>query len=319
VGAEPLVSVVIPTHSRRPLLERTLASLALQDYPADRIEVVVADDASTDDTPGFLERLDAPWRLRTARHDVNRGRAAARNTALELATGDIVLFIDDDMRCEPDLVGRHVACHAKHPDTAFIGTALTAPELGRSTVATYYDGMGVHRLAAGAPAPARYFVTNNASVPAAALRAVGGFDASFRRYGFEDCELGFRLERAGIAFRHCPGAVAHHMESLDLDDFLRRRREAPHAIVALIEKHPDRAGDLPVTILMPPAPDDPASIRLKKALLRLATAEPFCALARWAARTFWWRSLSVPIVTYLVACEYRRGLPVALRDARTAR
>ncbi|MBD3367958.1 MAG: glycosyltransferase [Candidatus Eisenbacteria bacterium] len=310
------VSVVIPTHGRRGLLERTLASLAVQTHPPERMEVVVADDASPDDTRAFLSTLETPWRLITAVHETNRGRSAARNTALERATGDVVLFVDDDMRCEPGLVERHVACHKAHPDTAFVGTALSDPELGRSTVASFYDGMGVNRLSPGSRIPARYFVTNNASVPRRPLEAVGGFDAAFSCYGFEDCELGFRLEEEGLDFRHCPDAVAYHMEPMTLDGFLEKRREAPLAIAALLEKHPHRAVDLPFAALMPPASGDHAWLSVRKAAVRLLTARPLCSVVKGLASSFWWGRLSVPIVTYLVACEYRRGLATATAARR---
>jgi len=313
VGAEAFVSVVIPTHGRRSLLERTLASLVGQDYPSSSMEVVVVDDASPDDTPSFLEAFSPPWRLVTRRHAENLGRSAARNTGLEAASGDVVVFIDDDMRCVSDLVSRHVACLASHPNTVAVGTALSDPALGRSTVSSFYDGMGVHRLAPGSAIPARYFVTNNAAVPRAALDAAGGFDPAFSCYGFEDCELAFRMEDAGFAFRHCPGAVAYHMEAMTLEGFLARREEATRAIAAILAKHPHRARDIPASVLLPPDPADPASLRARKALLRVLTASPFCRLVRGAASAFWWRSLSVPVVTYLVACGYRRGLADGLR------
>jgi glycosyltransferase involved in cell wall biosynthesis len=314
VGDDRTVSVVIPTHGRRPLLERTLASLASQDFPFGRLEVVVADDASPDDTTAFLASYDAPWRLEVVLHETNRGRAAARNTAIDRATGDIVLFIDDDMRCEGDLVRRHAECHAEHPNTVFIGTALTDPSLGRSTVASFYDGMGVQRLRPEDRVPSRYFVTNNASVPRKSLVATGGFDPGFSWYGFEDCELGFRLEDAGLGFRHCARAVAYHMEPMTLGEFLERRREAPRAIAALLRKHPHRADDLPFAALMPASPSDPALLRARKAVVRALTAPPLPTLVRRAAESFWWGGLSVPLVTYLVAAEYRRGLEEAMRE-----
>ena len=319
MGDELSVSVVIPTHDRRGLLERTLASLAEQDYPANLIEVVVADDASGDDTRTFLADLETPWRLVTPRHETNLGRAAARNTALAECTGNIVLFIDDDMRCEPDLVSRHVACHRRHPGTAFVGTALSDPSLGRSTVASFYDGMGVQRMPPGSEIPPRYFVTNNASVPRRSLEAAGGFDASFTRYGFEDCELAFRLEDQGLSFRHCAGAFAYHMEPVTLETFLRKRSESPRAILDLLAKHPEREGDLPFEALMPPRPEDRLSLRLKKGLVRLLTARPLCVLVRRTAAALWWRRLSVPMVTYLVACEYRRGFAHELGERRPVR
>lgn len=89
----PEISVVIPTHSRWPLLTRTLAG-ALAQEGVDH-EVIVVDDCSTDETPNRLAELDEP-RLRTLRLDPNRGLVGARNHGLEAAAGEWVAFLDDD-------------------------------------------------------------------------------------------------------------------------------------------------------------------------------------------------------------------------------
>ena len=208
MSARP-VSVIIPTYRKREVLEATLVSLAAQTYPAGSIEVVVVDDCSQDGTLEYLEALDVPFTLVPIAHEVNKGRSAARNTAVRAATGDLVVFVDDDMRCEPDLIERYVRFHEEHPDSVAIGSALTAPELGRATVYSYLDEMGVHRLPPGSRVPARYFVTNNSSVARRPLLDVGLFDESYRRYGFEDTELAFRLEdEAGLSFYFCSEARA---------------------------------------------------------------------------------------------------------------
>jgi len=59
------ISVVTPTHNKRSLLRRTLDSLGRQEFPPGDFEVVVVDDGSTDDTPGFLEDFRTPYRLET--------------------------------------------------------------------------------------------------------------------------------------------------------------------------------------------------------------------------------------------------------------
>ncbi len=308
------VTVVMPTRDRMGFLAESLASLAAQTYPMDLMEVVVVDDRSVDGTSEFLTSLDTPFMLVAIRRELNEGRAAARNTALEAATGDIVIFIDDDMRCDERLLEAHVAFHETHPAAAVIGSAVQAPELGRSTVFSYLDQMGVHKLSPNSPSPARFFVTNNASAPREAIIAVGLFDESFREYGFEDCELAFRLEDdAGLTFWYCADAVAYHLHSQTLDDVLRKRREAAIPLFKAVEKHPERADELSVPALLPPSPDDAPSMRARKFLARLATNRVFHGAVRAIARTIWLGPLSRHVMVYLIAREYRRGFADVLR------
>lgn len=89
----PLVSVVIPTRNRSQLLTTTLRSALLQrevDF-----EIIVVDDASTDETPGFIGSVGDP-RLRSLRHEVAQGVSAARNAGIEDAHGEWIAFLDDD-------------------------------------------------------------------------------------------------------------------------------------------------------------------------------------------------------------------------------
>lgn len=87
------VSVVIPTHNRPDMVVRAVRSALKQSVK--NVEVIVVDDASTDDTRGALNQVTDD-RLRYERLDDNVGQGAARNRGLELARGDWVAFLDDD-------------------------------------------------------------------------------------------------------------------------------------------------------------------------------------------------------------------------------
>ncbi|MCK4915830.1 MAG: glycosyltransferase [Candidatus Eisenbacteria sp.] len=312
------VSVIIPTFCKREFLEPTLISLGLQTYPAENIQVLVVDDCSDDGTFEYLQSLETPYTLVPIRHEVNKGRAAARNTAVRAATGDLAVFVDDDMRCEPDLIERHVRFHDAHHGTVVIGSAVTAPELGRATVFSYLDEMGVHRLPPGSVSPARYFVTNNASVERCHLLDVGLFDETFRRYGFEDTELAFRLEDcAGLRFMYCAEAVAYHLHVQTLDDVLAKRMDTARPLLRLLAKHPHRAHELSADVLLPPAPGDAAGLRLRKLLVALATNRLFYTVVKSVAGAIWLRGLSRDVMVYLIACQYRRGLRLVTGSDRS--
>src|SRR4051794_34409703 len=79
------------------------------------IEIIVVVDGSTDGTAAALTQLDCAFPIRVIEQD-NRGLAAARNRGATVATGEILLFLDDDMICGPDLVQQHARFHGEGAD-----------------------------------------------------------------------------------------------------------------------------------------------------------------------------------------------------------
>lgn len=95
----PKVSVIIPTYNRARYLHRAIQSVLDQRFPD--LEIIVVDDASTDDTAQVIEGFRDP-RIRYFRHNTNRREAASRNTGVQNAVGDYIAFLDDDDVWLPD-------------------------------------------------------------------------------------------------------------------------------------------------------------------------------------------------------------------------
>jgi hypothetical protein len=110
--AETLVSVVLPTHDRQDLLAGAVASVRAQSYP--HWELLVVDDGSTDATAAYLDDLDDP-RVRSFRTS-GVGVCGARNVALDAARGDVVAYLDDDNRMDPEWLKAVVLTFAGFPD-----------------------------------------------------------------------------------------------------------------------------------------------------------------------------------------------------------
>ena len=89
----PKVSVIIPTYNRVEHLRAAIASVLEQTFQD--FEVIVVDDASTDDTLDVVRKIRDP-RIRYLRHETNKKEAMSRNTGLRAATGDYIAFLDDD-------------------------------------------------------------------------------------------------------------------------------------------------------------------------------------------------------------------------------
>ena len=101
----PRVSVIIPLYNRAHTIGRCLESVYRQSL--DDLEIIVVDDASQDGGLGRLPRIDP--RVRVIRHAVNRGAAAARNTAIRAARGDYVALLDSDDEWLPEKLAVQVA------------------------------------------------------------------------------------------------------------------------------------------------------------------------------------------------------------------
>jgi len=245
------LSVVIPSHNKQPLLARTLAALQQQDPGDESWEIVVVDDGSTDNTGSFLaEQATLDARLSVVTPPWNVGRAAARNLGWRAARGRAVLFMDDDILAPDGLLKAHLELLDQGREVGTIGPAVTDPTIIDGPHFHYIDSRGVAKLKTG-PAPGKYFVTQNAAVPRWALEDIGGFDEAFSAYGFEDMDIGFRLEDAGVRFQVLPTPVPLHIHHHTLDDYLEKKRICGRSSLGQVAKlHPERLEEMRLGLIM---------------------------------------------------------------------
>ncbi|MGB0385844.1 MAG: glycosyltransferase family 2 protein [Ardenticatenaceae bacterium] len=210
------VSVIVPTYNRLDRLKRVLAAFEKQTYPLTDFEVVVVSDGSSDGTDDYLRTVETPLRL-TAVFQPNQGVAAARNHGLERATGEFILFVDDDVVPSPHLIEEHLRYHNSQEasrEVVVMGPMLTpAPEefkmapwvqWEQAMLVKQYDDMMAGRW----EPTARQFYTGNTSLARHHLLATGGFDPRFRRA--EDVELAYRLADRGLRFLFNADAIGYH-------------------------------------------------------------------------------------------------------------
>ena len=198
----PYFSIVVPTFNRLERLQRVIAAIEKQAYPSEAYEVIVISDGSTDGTHAYLEALRSTMRLRWF-SQANRGPAAARNVGIQNADGEFVVFIDDDVVPEPQLLSEHARSHreAAH-DVVVFGPLLTPEGFEMTPWVRWEQEMlmkGYRALLNGDwPASARQFYSGNASLRRSHILAIGGFDEGFRRA--EDVEFAYRLADKGLDF-----------------------------------------------------------------------------------------------------------------------
>ncbi len=315
-----ILSVVIPTMNKVSLLRRTLDALLQEESGLDEPwEIIVVDDGSTDETGDFLrERVESHVGNQPALHVVapgmNLGRARARNLGARNAVGQWILFLDDDIVVPPDLPGAHVRLLREFPGCGTIGYAVTAPEVIDAPHFRYLDTRGASKLPAG-PAPARYFVTQNAAVPRDQFLSIGGFDEEFSAYGFEDMEVAFRLESvAGVRFRTLPTPVPLHVHHHTLAEYFAKKVECGRfSLPRIAEIHPERLVEMRLDLVVdaPGTRPGPAAV-----LFRFLADSPLGSslpqlLQRWPATATAkprWERLYFGLMNLAVLCCYRRGV-----------
>jgi glycosyltransferase involved in cell wall biosynthesis len=213
-------SIIIPTRNRPASLDLCLTALAALDYPRSDFEVLVVDDGSDPAPTDVLNRHAATLPLRTLRREGN-GPAAARNAALALAQGDLIVFTDDDCAPHPAWLRAFDAAAERHPTAAFGGRILDSPHnniFGRTSqlLVTF---LYAHSEATTGPA---FFCSNNLAMPRQLLLALGGFDESFPLPAAEDRDLCARWRPIGPLI-FLPDAVIEHRQHLHLRTFWRQQ------------------------------------------------------------------------------------------------
>lgn len=291
-------SVVIPSHNRRPMLERVLLGLAAQTVPASDFEVIVILDGCTDDSEAMLESLRSRGTLPNLRWIVQmpgRGQATGRNTGAAAATAPVLVFVDDDIIPRPNWLAAHLGHHPRAKLAVLGDCPLVRPRgagIYTQRVWAWWSDYYHRRAHAGHRPGWRDFAAGSFSIGRDDFLTVGGFDAGFTGYGGEDYELGYRLQQAGFELVADAAAVADHHHVCDLTKALRAARQEAHGDVLLSRKHPSTTASFRFA--------NPPRKKLRRRLCRWATFAPpvttqllrgalplLMALERWASPQLW--------------------------------
>lgn len=217
------LSVVIPTYNRCALLSRTVATLFRQTCPPDLYEIIVVVDGSTDGTTEMVRQLSPSSKFQVVVQS-NRGQAAARNAGLKAAIGKLILFLDDDLLCEPNLVAEHIAAHRSGENQVVIGPVYVSPDSHLTLAARRTERemeSWIERYRQGhLSMPVDAFVGANTSLRRETILAVGGFDEVFVG-ALEDVDLGLRLLHAGVRFGFQEAAITHQVYTKSNRDLVR--------------------------------------------------------------------------------------------------
>jgi glycosyltransferase involved in cell wall biosynthesis len=241
-------TIQLCTYNRAALLERVLDACFEQTVHG--YEVVLVNDGSTDDTPAVISRAQTratcPF---IVVNQPNSGLAKGRNAGIARASGERIIFIDDDVLPLPNFVQEHLRSHGAQPLAIVRGGAINVESFDDLPPPVWsignYSG--------------NYFWTTNVSVPLKTIRAIGGFNESFAEYGWEDIDVGLRLRFAGVKAVFNKRALVYHYKprprANGVEKMIRQAQAQARTAVQLERLHPHwrtalATGDTPVQRLV---------------------------------------------------------------------
>lgn len=236
----PLVSVIIPAFNAARFLPRAVASVAAQGYPADRIETIVVDDGSTDETLSLARTLETYMPGLQVFSQPNQGVSPARNLGIAVSSGELIAFLDADDQWLPDKLAAQVAIYQADPDLGLIHCGFDFVDQDGAALP---DWPRKSRLDEGDILLEFlcdfFLITSAVMVPRATLDRVGGFDESLK-VG-EDNELFLRIvssSQVGCARRSLLERTVRP-DSLSRQDFELDARVDLATIERFLAQNPD--------------------------------------------------------------------------------
>lgn len=311
----PQVSVIIPTHGRPNKLRNCLRSLAGQILPQGvGFETIIAIDGM--EFADEYQRIDAPPNTSFLKLP-RKGASGARNAAIKVARGDLLIFTNDDTYPEPDWIAQHVRAQQLRTRPGMV-MGLTRWQTWRDP--TVFDALlrdtsmifFYHRMQSGETYGFRHFWTCNASIPRAMANEIGGFEEQLFPVFFEDLEFAYRVENAGHeGILYHAEAINTHDHRMTWEEYCHREKSLGTMAACLARVNPD-------CFAVVFGSNDPAELTERYAAwLELDRGDHEGAekeMARWACR---------PVTEtgdWPRVCEalYRLHLPIKRRLFRTA-
>ncbi|SES46444.1 glycosyltransferase family 2 protein [Psychrobacillus sp. OK032] len=269
------VSIIMPSYNKYEYVSLSLYCLLGQTFDFSSFEVILVDDCSSDNTSHIPKEFDPPFKFKYVRPSKNQGRSRVRNLGIQLAEGEVIIFLDAEMLTEPNFIENHYKHHINdknivvsgamhyrgiytfltsdfnskqwehiddfvprdpyfrflyneykqnHQNSNQLFPLITKKDIDNNSFQNlsfpnwYFtkelnNGLSDFGLdLSNYTLPYIAFLTGDVSVNREMLDKVGYFDESFRGYGAEDWELGYRLYKNGARFLLDSSTFCYHQE-----------------------------------------------------------------------------------------------------------
>jgi len=238
-----MLSIIIPTYNGEKKICNLLHSLEKQTFKD--FEVIVVIDGSTDNTKKLLEQKNFDFKNFKVIFQENKGRSGSRNTGAKAASGDLLLFLDDDMRLPAESVQQHVEFHKKKQDEKIILVGNQIEELAilKTDIQRYKyykSKLWANTIRHNKPMqPEQFFLTAaNFSISKTLFLQLGGFDEALT--DAEDYDLGKKALEKGIQIYFKPEIIGWHDDFITCRSYIRRQQQYQKAHQRLRELYPER-------------------------------------------------------------------------------
>lgn len=287
MGSLPFVSVVMPVRNEAAFISDLIVALMEQDYPADRMEVIVADGRSTDGTREILTSLQAEYPRLSVAENPGRIVSTGLNIAVAHSRGDIIIRIDGHALIARDFVRENVALLAAHPEAWSVGGPIrhiATTTLGKAVGVAMSHPFGVGNARHRYPEFEGY--VEGAQFPAIrrwVFDRIGTFDERLVRN--QDDEFNYRIRRAGGKIYVSPRVKYSYFVRERIGQLFKQYFQYGFWRIPVIEKH-----------------RRPTTLRQMAPTLFYAACVLF-GLAGW-----WWRE---PALAVILPASYAAALLLA--------
>lgn len=252
-----IVSVIVPTFNKATQLETTLELLLNQDLDDNSYEVVVVNNNSTDDTKALLDRLSDKYPNLRYVSEMKKGPAAARNRGIIESRGDLLIFIDDDMRVTTDHIRMHMEFHKKLAQPLCVVGRWEDHSRYDSRILDLYFKTHLQIIPSEKVIvhPGLSLASGNFSVHRSTLELVKEERDDETHYYderllvFEDGDLGYRMESAGVRFHYTRQIRIAHCHVYSTRQIMNRNYSAGYYQYIFDLKHPDARKRRPIIMI----------------------------------------------------------------------
>jgi glycosyltransferase involved in cell wall biosynthesis len=209
IDGNPKVSYIIPTMFRQDYTLQLLDDLSNQDYPL--AEVIIVDATPQNDRDESLyQKKQYPFKLKVVWQQ-SRGSCRARNEAIELCTGDYIVFGDDDIRVQSNFIGNHIRFLQTYKADACNGLDIRADhhQQNLEDLENKLQNFGSKRWKAGVTSN---FSNANSCVKREYVNQLVGNDVNFDGGYGEDSDFGLSLAKIGVTVLFNPHACNLHLK-----------------------------------------------------------------------------------------------------------
>jgi len=244
----PDISIVIPVKDRAGELQRCLTSLSCLNYPQEKLQIIVVDDGSSDESPLVARQFRA---LLVPSGGTGRGPAAARNVGASMASGDILAFIDSDCTASKEWLNDLIPAF-NNPTMAAVGGQVDGM-CSESAVDRYESimsslSLGSRERTGSGGNDTFYLPSCNLLVRRTAFRSAGGFKDSM--HVGEDVDLTWRLRDKGWTISYLPAGNVLHEHRSSIRSFMSRRFDYGTSEGMLQLLHPQRRKQMVMPFLL---------------------------------------------------------------------